>query len=82
MRHRLVALSLFAATALTPVLATATPAQATPTLQVVYTNLPYEICLSFGRSGQENDRWGTWWCSMHYPSNPYYPAYDLWAYVN
>lgn len=69
--------------ALAPVLATSTPAHATPTLQIVYSNLPYEICLSFGRSGVETGRWQTWWCSTHYPQNvPNYYTYDMWAYVN
>ncbi|MFF0320490.1 hypothetical protein ACFYTU_07105 [Nonomuraea angiospora] len=81
MRHRLAALSLLAATALVPAVAAATPAHADLTLQKVYSSLPYDICISFGQSGQQNGRWGTWWCSTTQPQNPQYPTYDLWAYV-
>ncbi|MCF6467670.1 hypothetical protein FAF44_04485 [Nonomuraea sp. MG754425] len=83
MRRRITAFVLLAVTALAPVLATSAPAQAASTLQVVYTDLPYDICISFGQSGQQNGRWQTWWCSTHYPqTNPGYSTYDLWAYVN
>lgn len=80
MRHRLVALALIAVAGLAPALVSATPAHAA-TLQKVYSSLPYHICISFGQSGQQNDRWGTWWCSATQPQIPYYPTYDLWAYV-
>ncbi|MFB4268908.1 hypothetical protein [Nonomuraea sp. GTA35] len=83
MRHRITALALLAVTALAPVLATSTPAHAAPTLQMVYSNLPYDVCISFGQSGVQNGRWQTWWCSTHYPQTyPGYYTYDLWAYVN
>ncbi|MFI7418600.1 hypothetical protein [Nonomuraea sp. NPDC049684] len=82
MRRGITALALAAVTALAPVLAS-TPAEATSTLQVVYTGLPYDICVSFGQSGQQNGRWQTWWCSTHYPqSYPGSTTYDLWAYVD
>jgi hypothetical protein len=81
-RRTITTLALLTVTALAPALATTTPAHAAPTLQTVYTNLPYDICISFGQSGQQNGRWGTWWCSTHYPqSYPGYYTYDLWAYV-
>ncbi|MEW9552959.1 hypothetical protein [Nonomuraea sp. NPDC050783] len=83
MRHRITASALVAVTTLASVLVTSAPAHAASTLQVVYTNLSYDICVSFGRSGQETGRWQTWWCSTHYPQT--YPGgytYDLWAYVN
>ena len=81
-RRRITALSLLAVTALAPALVTSTPAHASSTLQVVYSNLPYDVCISFGRSGQETGRWQTWWCSTHQPENPMFYTYDLWAYVN
>ncbi|MEU6712801.1 hypothetical protein ABZ897_15075 [Nonomuraea sp. NPDC046802] len=81
MRHRLAALALLAATAVVPVVAMAAPAHADPTLTRVYSRLPYSVCISFGQSGQQNDRWGTWWCSASQPQDPTYPTYDLWAYV-
>ncbi|MFF4195496.1 hypothetical protein [Nonomuraea sp. NPDC001831] len=83
MRRAITALALAAVSTLAPVLAMSTPADATSTLQVVYTNLPYDVCVSFGRSGQQNGRWQTWWCSTHYPQNyPGSTTYDLWAYVD
>lgn len=82
MRHRLAVLSLLAAATLTPALTTASPAHAGLTLQRMYYDLPYSICISFGQSGQQNNRWGTWWCSLSQPQNSLdpYPKYDLWAY--
>ncbi|MGW4409734.1 hypothetical protein ACWEJ6_37290 [Nonomuraea sp. NPDC004702] len=83
MRRGITALALAVVTTLAPVLAMSTPADATSTLQVVYTSLPYDICVSFGQSGRQNGRWQTWWCSTHYPqSYPGSTTYDLWAYVD
>ncbi|MBP2707836.1 hypothetical protein JOL79_29060 [Microbispora sp. RL4-1S] len=81
MRHRLAALLLVATAVVAPAVTSAAPANAS-TLQMVYSNLPYDICISFGQSGYQNGRWNVWWCSTHQPQNGWNYTYDLWAYVN
>ncbi|MCK2218567.1 hypothetical protein MF672_032940 [Actinomadura sp. ATCC 31491] len=82
MRRRIVSAALVTVAALTSVLAVGAPAHASPTLQIVYSQLPYDTCIAFGRAGQETGRWGVWWCSQHYPQTyPGYVTYDMWAYV-